>query len=238
MAQSLRIGGMSTALCGLVNRKLRWSLSWRGWVALAVLSLTSVAFAFREIHPFLAVTDRIETETMVVEGWMDQTDLVQAVEEFKHGHYRRVFTTGGPVHGTGSYVSDYSTSAYLAAQELIALGLPKEAIQSVPSHVRDRDRTYSAAVALHEWIREHHENVPSIVVVTESAHARRSRLLFEKAFCGDSKIGVIALSNVDYDGQHWWRYSEGVKDVLSEGTAYLYARFLFRPHRRSQPVSG
>ena len=43
------------------------------------------------------------------------------------------------------------------------------------------------------------------------------------------KVGVIALPNVQYEADHWWRYSEGVKETLGEAIAYLYARFLFSP---------
>ena len=42
-------------------------------------------------------------------------------------------------------------------------------------------------------------------------------------------VGIIAVPNPDYDSKHWWRYSEGVKDVISEGAAYVYARFFFWP---------
>jgi hypothetical protein len=40
-------------------------------------------------------------------------------------------------------------------------------------------------------------------------------------------VGIIAVPNPDYDAQRWWRYSEGLKDVISESFAYLYARFFF-----------
>jgi len=43
------------------------------------------------------------------------------------------------------------------------------------------------------------------------------------------EIGILSGRNREYDPQHWWRSSEGVKEVLSEGAAYLYARFLFCP---------
>jgi hypothetical protein len=65
--------------------------------------------------------------------------------------------------------------------------------------------------------------------VTIGPHARRSRLLNQKAFDSRVKIGVIALTNPEYDADHWWRYSEGVKETLSESAAYLYSRFLFSP---------
>jgi len=102
-------------------------------------------------------------------------------------------------------------------------------VQMVPSRVMDRDRTYGSAVALRNWFREHNMSVRSINVVTEDLHARRTRLLFEKALGHDVAVGVIAVANPDYDSRHWWRYSQGVKEVVSEGAAYLYARFLFYP---------
>lgn len=222
----------ATALWGLADRRLRWSLSWKGWAATFLAVLGAAILVLRGIHPFLAVTDRVETNTMVVEGWLDQTDMAQAADEFKRGHYQRIFTTGGPVHGAVRPANDYSTAAHIAAQCLIALGLPADAIQSVPSHVSERDRTYGSAVALRDWIRDHHAIVPSFVVVTQSVHARRSQLLFKEAFDDGTKIGVIAIENPDYDAAHWWRYSEGVKEVVSEGAAYLYARLLFHPAAR------
>jgi hypothetical protein len=40
---------------------------------------------------------------------------------------------------------------------------------------------------------------------------------------------VIAVEDREYDPARWWRYSEGVKEVISEGAGYLYARFFFYP---------
>ena len=69
--------------------------------------------------------------------------------------------------------------------------------------------------------------VRSINVVTEDVHARRTRLLFQKALGNDVAVGIISVPNPDYDARHWWRYSEGVKDVFAESVAYIYARLLF-----------
>jgi len=237
-AASLPESGGSTALWGLANRRLRWSLSWKGWIAVLLTGIGAFLLFLRYIHPFLAVTVPVSTNTMVVEGWMDPMDLASVAAEFKRGHYQRIFTTGGPVHGLVGYLNDYSTAAHNAAQKLIALGLPPGVVQSVPSHVSARDRTYGSAVALHDWIKDHHAAVPSFVVVTMSVHARRSLYLFRMAFDDDTKIGVISLPNADYDAAHWWRYSEGVKDIVSEVTSYLYTRLLFHPARQSAVDSG
>ena len=93
----------------------------------------------------------------------------------------------------------------------------------------DRDRTYRSAVALRNWFREHDMLVSGINVVTEDLHARRTRLLFQKAFGNEVHVGIIAVPHLDYPANQWWLYSEGVKDVVSESAAYVYARFLFWP---------
>jgi hypothetical protein len=61
------------------------------------------------------------------------------------------------------------------------------------------------------------------------AHARRTRLLFQKALGPDIKVGVIAIETRNYDGRHWWRSSTGVREVLTEGIGYLYSKFFFHP---------
>ena len=110
-----------------------------------------------------------------------------------------------------------------------------KALQMVPSRVMDRDRTYGSAVALRNWFRDHNMAVSGIDVVTEDVHARRTRLLFQKALGKDVQVGIIAVANVDYPANRWWHYSQGVKDVVSEFAAYLYARLLFFPSEPAHP---
>ena len=33
------------------------------------------------------------------------------------------------------------------------------------------------------------------------------------------------MGDVAYERRHWWRVSEGVREVLGETIAYIYARF-------------
>jgi len=73
----------------------------------------------------------------------------------------------------------------------------------------------------------------SINVVTEDAHARRTRLLFQKALGNDVRVGIISIPNPDYDAKHWWRYSEGVREVIGEGIAYTYAKVF--PYQSEAP---
>jgi uncharacterized SAM-binding protein YcdF (DUF218 family) len=160
----------------------------------------------------------------VVEGWIHEYAIRSAAGEFRTHAYRRIFTTGGPVTGTGGYVNDFQTSASVGADLLKKAGVPEQSLQMVPSRVMDRDRTFSSAVALRDWIQEHEPFVRGINVVTEDTHARRTWLLFQRAFGRNVQVGIISVANVDYPANRWWHYSQGVKDVVSEFAAYLYAK--------------
>ena len=219
---------------GLFDRKERWSLSWRGRVIVTSALLLVSALVLTGVYPFLAITQRVDANILVVEGWINEYAIRAAVKEFQSNHYQRVFTTGGPVEGTGGYINDFMTSASVGADLLRKAGVPEQSLQMVPSRVMDRDRTYGSAVALRNWFRQHKMVVSGIDVVTEDLHARRTRLLFEKALGDKVAVGVIAIPNPDYDAKRWWRYSEGLKDVLSEAATYVYARLLFYPSASSQ----
>ncbi len=216
-------------LCGLLTLRTRWGLSGRGRLISALSVLLAGGLVVLGIHPFLAVTDRADAQALVVEGWVHRFAINAAVEEFKTGAYPCIYTTGGPVEGDGGYTNDYNTAASVGAGRLRQAGVAPDVIRMVPARLVGRDRTYASAVALRDWLREHHVAVAAINIVTEAPHARRTRLLFQKAFGREVRVGVIAVQNPDYDPGHWWRSSEGVREVIGEGLAYLYARFLFFP---------
>jgi uncharacterized SAM-binding protein YcdF (DUF218 family) len=228
--------GTSKKLWGIFTRKERWTLSWRGWLLATSVMLFITYQVGLSIQPFLAVTHRVKANILVVEGWVHPYAIRAAVKEFENHSYERVFTTGGPVVGKGGYINDYQTSASVGADLLKEEGLPADLVQMVPSHVSGRDRTYSAAIALREWFRRHNMQVRSLNIVTEGAHARRTRLLFEEALGRDVKVGVIAVPSPDFDARHWWYYSEGLEEIVGEGLGYLYAKFFFYP-RESESVA-
>ena len=214
-------------LLGLITRRERWGPSCKGWLVIGLAVIGMAGLLTYAAYPFLAVTHRVNADTLVVEGWVHPYAIRAAVNELQALHYKRVFTTGGPVAGMGGYTNDYNTSATQAAAQLKAEGLSADLIQPVPARISERDRTYSAARALDAWFTDHDSSVHAINVLTQDVHARRTRLLFERALGERTTVGIIAVPNPDYDARHWWRYSEGVRDVISEAIAYLYARFVF-----------
>ena len=213
----------------MVTYRPRWALSWRGYVALLVLALVFGVTGILRIHPFLAMTHRENTKILVVEGWLEKYAIRAAAAEFTNGGYERIFTTGGPIAGDGGYINDYRTLAAACAGDLEKAGIPASRVQMVPSHEIGRDRTYQSAMALRAWLRKNNTSVRSINLLTEDAHARRSHLLFQKALGDEVKVGIISIHNPDYDSAYWWRYSAGVREILGETVAYIYAKFFFYP---------
>jgi hypothetical protein len=197
--------------------------TWRGaLLALAVFAFAGVA-VLPAIHPYLAVTDRLQTSVLVVEGWLPDFALQAALDEFHRGGYREIWVTGGPLE-RGSPLFEHRTHAELGRVILEKLGAPPGVVRAVPAPKVQKDRTFASAVALRKWWRQQPNPAPAFNVLSTDAHARRTRLLFAKAFGDASRIGIIATPDERYDGARWWRSSDGVRTVLSELIAYTYAR--------------
>jgi uncharacterized SAM-binding protein YcdF (DUF218 family) len=226
------------ALGGLMVRRYRWGLSLKAKLLILVALLVLSLVALFGVYPFLALTERVDADVLVVEGWVHPYAIEASAEEFRVHHYRQIFTTGGPVVGKGGYINDYQTSASVGADLLKKAGFPAELVQMVPSHVIGRDRTYSSATALRDWFLEHNLQVRSVNIVTEGAHARRTRLLFEKALGPDIRVGVISVPSPDYDVSHWWYYSEGTEEIIQEGIGYLYAKLFWIRDRTARDAAG
>jgi uncharacterized SAM-binding protein YcdF (DUF218 family) len=210
----------------MIVRRERWALSGPGKL-LAILVLVSVAVvAVRFAYPFLAITRPVQGEFLVAEGWMPVYGMRQAVVLCKTVNYRQVLTSGCIVPDEWGVRSPV-TYADWGASKLRRLGMAEDMVTSVPCRDAQEDRTYHSALAVKRWFRGNGISVKSIDVLTLGPHARRSRLLFQKAFGGNVRVGVIAVEVQTYDPKHWWRSSEGVRDVIGEGIAYQYATMFF-----------
>ena len=199
--------------------------AWRGWLLLLSVTLLSV-LTIREIRPFLAVTEPVAGGLMVVEGWVSDVVMEAAIAEFKQHHYEKIFVTGGPI-SRGAPLSDYTSFAEQGTATLLKLGLDRGVVQSVPATWVRKDRTYASAAALSQWMRDHGVAFTAVHLITEGPHARRSRLLFQRALGNGVTVGVTSVPDREYDPERWWQSSAGVRDVVGETLAYLYARILF-----------
>ena len=213
---------------GLIKRRERWGLTVLGWLVLIVFGIGALATALVCVHPFLAVTDPVKGDILVVEGWLPDYALEKVIDEFRSNKYRMLVTTGGPLE-RGFYLAEYKTTAELVFATLKHLGFDEKSLAAVPGPDVNKDSTYASAVALKKWLLASGLSVKGLNICSMGPHARRTRLLFEKALGQDINVGVIVFESREYDPQVWWKTSKGVRTVIGEGIAYLYARFFFWP---------
>jgi hypothetical protein len=210
----------------LIKKRQVWVPTWPGWVIIALLISASCMVALHGIQSFLALSHPVKSEVMVVEGWLPDFALEQALREFNQRHCRLMLVTGGPME-QGHMLARYKNFAELAAEILERLGLDRRMIVPLPAPAVMRDRTYASAIALKGWLKHAPIPITAINLVSLGTHARRSRLLFEKALGPGIAVGVIAIPDPRYEPGAWWRSSLGVRTTMDELIAYLYARFLF-----------
>ncbi len=215
------------------NKKLRRRLTLNGRVFVSVLFVIICMVIIREIASFLSINQPVEAKILVVEGWLPDYALESAKKEFDNRDYDFIITSGSPLQ-KGSHLLSYNTTAEYAAVYLQNLGIKKELVIPVSAPFRFKDRTYSTGLVVSQYLSSINTNVKSINLFTLGCHARRSRLLFKKAFNNDIEIGIIACKDDYYDRKKWWKSSNGVRDVIDETVAYIYSRFFYFPDNESR----
>ena len=188
------------------------------------ITIILIVFAFRHLNHFLSINSAVKAKIMVVEGWIPDYALIGAKNEFEKNGYTLLIAVGGPLD-IGSHLSKYKSYARLTVRRLEEMGIPERQIAEIETKNVMNDRTYEAAKAVKHWLALSGIETKNINVYTLGAHARRSQLLFKKAFVGKVNVGVISAKDESYDHDNWWRSSSGVRTVLSETVGYIYSSF-------------
>lgn len=198
-----------------------------GWLLLVLVAVAVAVTWARTVHPFLAPDAPVPARLLVVEGWLPDYAIQEAVALYRDGGYEAIAVTGGPLD-RGARLSQYATHAEFGAAVAVVLGAPPGAVHAVPAPPVVRDRTRASAAALDEWLRASGQVPASLNLVTLGPHARRSRLLFRRVLGPDTQVGVVAVPDRRYDADRWWASSPGVRTVVGEWMAYVYASVQLR----------
>ncbi|MCM0592921.1 MAG: YdcF family protein [Gloeotrichia echinulata DVL01] len=210
----------------LIKRREIWTLTLWGWGIASILVASLIFFIITHVQPFLAVTSPIKSaELLVVEGWLPDYAIQQALTEFKSGAYRQIITTGGTID-KGSYLIPYKNFAEVSALTFKKLGLETDKVIAVPTPFVIKDRSYESAAEFGRWLSKANFQIESINLFSGDVHTRRSWLLFKKVLAPKIKVGVIAAKTQDYNPNKWWVSSQGVRSVINEIIAYIYAQFV------------
>src|SRR5579864_1551103 len=131
-----RLGGLFVKReCWTLNPRVKW-----GGFVLAVILL---ALVFWKVHPFLAVTDRVPSDTLIIEGWSPPSTMKQAAAEFISGKYERAILVRpildqGDKYESGRYTGDFM------AHLLVQHGVPEARLTTLFPFVAKKDRTYTS----------------------------------------------------------------------------------------------
>lgn len=223
-APSPRWPWVATAVRAFYVRRERWTLTWKARLLILAVLVGAIVIFGRELCAFLSITSPVGGQILVVEGWMPVYAFREATSLFHKGGYRAIVSAE-------VLSDDQDTSEYLrersGAEKLMYLGVPSNVVVTVHADDVVRDRTFHSAKAVKKWLQEQSVATTSIDIVTLGPHSRRSRLLFERALGDMIQVGVISIEDRQFDPNHWWRSSAGVRRVIDEFIAYLYARISF-----------
>lgn len=212
-----------------------WWPTLGGWAVLALVTLAPVLAWWIFGESFLATTQRQEADVLVVEGWISSEGIWAGAQEFQTGNYAYVIATGGL---TGERWNTRRWNyAEVAEEQLLRAGVPRSRVLLAPSRDSETQRTYQMALSAQEALHAHGLEPRGINVFTRGAHARRSRLIFEKVMGRQIKVGVISWSPQDPKAERWWKSSERAEDLIKETVGVVFEVFL-NSGRPLKPSNG
>jgi hypothetical protein len=212
-----------------INRKERWGLSIYGWGLIAVLILLTLYLGIRNLYSVLSPVQREQTEILVLEGFISDYILQDAIKEFKNNHYTLLIATGTPLE-YGNLLAPYGNTAMVAGMSLVKMGFDSTKLIIIGTDEIRNDRTYNSAIKLKNWIKSHRPDIKAVNLMTMGVHGGRSRLLFQAALGDSIRVGIISVPNFYYGPQSWWKSSKGFRETVNEAIGYFYVRYFFRPY--------
>jgi len=191
---------------------------------IGLLVIAALALVY-STERFLSVTEPVDSDVLVVEAWFwDRPGLQDAVQSFQQGNYQVMLVVGG----TDSPQSEAPSSAELAGERLLQLGMESSKLVLISIPNLTVHRTYRSAVAVREWLREKRPNCRAVNVFTLGVHARKSRVMFRKALGPDMGVGIYACSETGYRRAIWCFSKRGLYIIPRNLVGYFYA-LLYRP---------
>ena len=213
----------------VIKKRECWKATWFGQLLKLIILLSFILiYAFRTVG-FLSPNAPVTSNTLIVEGFLPDYALVEAMHIFEQGGYQRMIITGKK-RPKGAPLDQYANDGEYSAATLARLGYSMDRVQVVAEpYDITKDRTYESALAIQEWAKENNLSFKTINLVSLGCHSRRSRLMFEKAFGDSTEVGIIAIRNQGFNPKRWWSSSIGFREVNKESLAWIYARFFFYP---------
>ena len=213
----------------LIVKKECRRLTWRGWLLLLLAFYFIYRLFLGDICDYLSVNEPVDAKTLIVEGWVDDHALKDAIDYYHDHHFKHLIVTGQPVTQWKNYVR-FKNTADAAIAVLRDNGFNDSIFKAVIPRTVFIDRTYNTAVASRIIFEKHPDWEHSFNLFSVGVHARRTRLMFKRAFPDDFKIGILSDVDPTFDPKHWWKTSKGFRNVSNEFVAFSYVWLFFHPN--------
>ena len=164
----------------------------------------------RFTYRFLNVTDPVNGNVLIIEGWLSGKVLIEAAREFKKGDYSFCLITG---------------KAFFLPSAMNMLhkqGISLDSIRFVESDMKSRHRTYHMALAARNWLRENDQSIKAVNIFTGGPHGRKSWVIFRRVFGKEYSVGIISSKTWFFNPNSWWESKRGIRSVGRYGVGYLY----------------
>jgi len=204
-----------------------WLPTIPGLILIGVSCLALTIFVINNLANYLALQQPVNKGILVVEGWVSEQTLLQAIHAYKTNPYQQIITTGGLIKRRQQ--REYKSYADSAAAFLLKNGINKSEVTSLPTPDSAQNRTFLSAVIVRDWLIKQKNKTQYINVVSEGVHARRTLILYQMAFANKLNIGIMAGEPEEYSLDSWWGASAGVKTVISELIGLAWSMCCFYP---------
>ena len=188
------------------------------WIILGLAGIALIGFILFA-HPFLAVTQRVDADILVVEGWIPGYMMPPSAKEFREGSYSLFFVSG--LANDPANESATGTEATRSADRLVELGVPRTSVIYSPAPFAKWRRTAKTADAVRAKIAELGLKPKGINVITAGPHARETWVAYQHVFGGQVPIGIISIPKNSYPPDRWWLSQQGLVWVTKDFIAWL-----------------
>lgn len=153
-----------------------------------------------------------QAQILVVQGWIFDTMIDQAVVEINRGNYRSVVVSGS------------SSATELTKAKLLAGGVDSSTVFTAPySKKTKRDHTFNEAMYVKRLLESQFSDVYSINIATGSPHSKKSVTIFRRVLGKKYTVGIVACKPNHYDYDHVWKSRHGMYNTTRFFIGYLYA---------------
>jgi len=211
----------------LIKKQHIWLPTIPGLILISITCIAMTIFIINNLANYLAQQQPISKGILVVEGWVSEQTLLQAIHSYKTNPYQQIITTGGLIKSRQQ--GKHKSYADSAAAFLLKNGINKSEVTSLPTPDSAQNRTFLSAVIVRDWLIRKKNKNQTIDVVSEGVHARRTLALYQMAFANKKDIGIMTGKAEQYLLESWWQTSAGVKSVISEVVGLAWSVCCFYP---------